>query len=1189
MWRYYGFGAFKIPLPKGATREARIERNKAMLSRVLDLGSTVAVVGAGMSRSLGYPGWQEFTRGIVSKTLEGLRSVPRVPEEEINRLERFHSILTGPKSSSSARLMFFIGACQRALETYGPGAFFLKDHFEEVFCLRKDYPPETINPYEALLELPISRFVTTNYDCEIERALSRKVDIPWSAFGIQEDFKPTGEYPQPLSFTQQGQYRDQLALFNLSDANSNRNMVFHCHGRFDQFDSIIASELDYQKWYIAENNGDGHSFQQTIDLLFRSNPLLFVGYGLKDEDLLRTLRSLGASSPDTKQDKAIFALLASGGASDDDHHEYLFQRYGVHVIPYPKPKSNDPMAWPMELQGALHSCHKDWREIRKLWVSKPAVRKTLVETSPPNPFQAARILEQRTLGIPDRAEISEHVGIIESIVLGEKTKVVALTGDTSRKKTWLALRVFERLAARPEHFDSFFYWSAQFADSAINGIEKFLTYVSGFSKEQGMNTNNLLDRLRNALVSGRHFVVLDGCERLLRRKESNSEVTGYSTILEALIRIITDPESRSTVLFVSQHLPTAWSSTRDATETDPAVHIHEVPSLKPQDLALIPPFEGLEDKRLAALCSLLHGHFYGLLLVARCLERSKKRSESTTAVLERLLVDVGREPQGNRITALLERHLEALDQQTGGAATQLIKRTGTFITPFGQPALEACYELAVDSCTDRGYSSVPGIEELVGLMIDEALIMRVEIDHARDKNFYLVHPTVRSFLFDRYEHSHQGVLPDFGLGGLTSGKCTVWPESLEKWSMEDELFGYLLDEAHRAIDDDQPSKAKELLRRCFSLVRSRMSAIASPNWTLFEDSFRRLLKLLALVKRASPMSWDHVPRDSFHLVEDAEGVLYVADLAWLYNELVLCLEAEGYAADAWEICQQGHDINVLIEGPEGRECLGEYEIQSLLNMTQIAIDRCRFTLAEERLRRAEEINSKIGSIDLAGQLEGYRGLMAIFFGDSKSAVSRFESAIEKLQEAENWRAACYFLGHWASQEAVLGRQEKKNVLMKRAQALAAARQFRDFSLFLQLQEITSKQDHSEARRRLVALLERLEREEMKKQAAAAHSEFAKLSDLQGDFEGSRREATISVAMSNEMGLRSRQLRSLLRLGLATYKSGDRKLGISYMRITSILARRNQYWLLHKDAREQLRQWGIFTDSDELPIPPEYPL
>ena len=104
-----GFGAHKIELKWDATREDRIHRASAMLSRVLNLRSTVAFVGAGCSVPLGYPTWTQFAKLLVAHTIENCPSLPGNSKTSYsNRLLGFQQQLeAGPVRPN--QIMYILG------------------------------------------------------------------------------------------------------------------------------------------------------------------------------------------------------------------------------------------------------------------------------------------------------------------------------------------------------------------------------------------------------------------------------------------------------------------------------------------------------------------------------------------------------------------------------------------------------------------------------------------------------------------------------------------------------------------------------------------------------------------------------------------------------------------------------------------------------------------------------------------------------------------------------------------------------------------------------------------------------------------------------------------------------------------------------------------------------------------------
>ena len=304
--RRIGFGA-RLPLPSDLPRDRLIEGRLDKLSRLLNRGSVVAVVGAGVSAARGYPTWQGWTLDAIDAGLVALRAGGTEHRALGAELAVFREQVTSGGAGGSKDWMFWIGETLRAMS---PTVF--ERFVRERFSLRSDRACAPEDPFRALLELPIKRFMTTNFDCEIERALVDYRGCRPETFGVDDERlgKPWQPANEALSFTHERQFADRLARFALARCDPlNEHMVFHAHGRYDRPASIIATEAQYQRAYLAEERGGRFSFVQTIDLLLRSNTVLFVGYGLEDEDLLRPLRVLSTMRREVGRGSTAFALL----------------------------------------------------------------------------------------------------------------------------------------------------------------------------------------------------------------------------------------------------------------------------------------------------------------------------------------------------------------------------------------------------------------------------------------------------------------------------------------------------------------------------------------------------------------------------------------------------------------------------------------------------------------------------------------------------------------------------------------------------------------------------------------------------------------------------------------------------------------------------------------------------------------
>ena len=140
---------------------------------MLGLGTTVAVIGSGMTAPFGYPTWQGLAVEILKFTLklsqggkQRLQEVKRLLEDVETYLRKEIKVKK-PNKLSQNTLMFLIGSCKKILQRNN-----LKDNTMRLSGSYSERVPElSPNAFGALLKLPIKRFITTNYDCEIERAL----------------------------------------------------------------------------------------------------------------------------------------------------------------------------------------------------------------------------------------------------------------------------------------------------------------------------------------------------------------------------------------------------------------------------------------------------------------------------------------------------------------------------------------------------------------------------------------------------------------------------------------------------------------------------------------------------------------------------------------------------------------------------------------------------------------------------------------------------------------------------------------------------------------------------------------------------------------------------------------------------------------------------------------------------------
>lgn len=208
--------------------------------------------------------------------------------------------------------------------------------------LRTAIAPHSRDPLLILhRDLNIRRFLTTNYDHEIER-LFEDSGYHRSDEGLglkRSDSLGAGDPIAPMfrEVLFSRQWTGELAALATSDRSRSRaNWIVHLHGRaeVDGSGSLIVTEDDYQRHYVRDDERRS-SIDDAVKLAFSAQPILFVGIGMKEVDLLRPLREFMGGA-NRLGDRLAVALLPAEGEERTEAAQKidLLKRYGVYAIHY---------------------------------------------------------------------------------------------------------------------------------------------------------------------------------------------------------------------------------------------------------------------------------------------------------------------------------------------------------------------------------------------------------------------------------------------------------------------------------------------------------------------------------------------------------------------------------------------------------------------------------------------------------------------------------------------------------------------------------------------------------------------------------------------------------------------------------------------------------------------------------------
>ena len=265
------------------------------LASCVRLGKTVALVGAGFSARVGFPGWESLLERMedrLSRVREKVDSTHRGSTQRLPAtLRRFEDVL-------------WRGEEYR--ERLGEAEYFAM--LDEAFGIE----PGADACLDALVRLPFRHILTTNYDKAIEVTHQR-----------------LGE-PAPKCVNWADDDAVLRLMFSFLDYESSERYLIYLHGCIGDPSTIILTDRDYTKRYLRSD-----AAVKKLFAIFAMQRIVIFGFSLSDPDLMAILRqvtgSLGFQSP------RHFAFI---GIHPNEEREIdrrrLRTKFGIEAIFYDK-------------------------------------------------------------------------------------------------------------------------------------------------------------------------------------------------------------------------------------------------------------------------------------------------------------------------------------------------------------------------------------------------------------------------------------------------------------------------------------------------------------------------------------------------------------------------------------------------------------------------------------------------------------------------------------------------------------------------------------------------------------------------------------------------------------------------------------------------------------------------------------
>src|SRR6266567_1642293 len=824
-----------------------------------------------------------------------------------------------PVDISGDRLRFILGVCKRICvwsefrrdamrpETHGMTPTVFSNWLAERF---RGNPANATKVHENLFELPIHRFITSNYDTVLESILTWKhaqTEETFKKFTQKKGFKDLrAEFLRAKAFTQKDHDSDKLARFAAGVSQDSRNMVFHCHGWHEDAKTMIVTEEDYKEQYLGERHGG--AFRQTLELLVGSHPILFLGFGMNDPDLLMALRSLSAQEPHLRAQRSLFAVLPEAEAKGKDAMDRLYDQFGVHVIGFSVTDARTG-----GLGGFLGDLKKEWTGSRDSWLLKPKIHEAKVEATkneywhyelklplgdrqddiplgslfvsnaPTSEKDASLLFAIKPKRVQEKTTLTSLVKEIQ----GEegKARLIVLFGDggsgKSRFASYLLRKLLERQNQEPnkKQMKSFF-WSSYYTDDALTGIIRANKFFLGESDA----SLSRIDRFEKCLNTGsvRPVLVFDGIERFLHLEKNqpgigaaiNSDVRDFLACLAKLC-----PKqgqevsvSNAVVVLTTRLVPKELALT--------GAEFYRVAGMTTEDAKKLvrknsDPNQTFENE-WAALVSLLGGHRYAMALAAFWVtDEHGQADQKKMQRLIHLLADAGPLRRVEHMIALTLRRLdgdENGDKDPGMGPHQLMmKRLAVFMGAIRRDtSFEYCYELSKRewaSSKERG--DVPNVccnkdkmwenfmcSELLFELVPQAKKGQSE----PEANRCVMHALVREYVFHHMHEADARKLASLTQAGFTSGASMVDPGK-KGAKIVDELFLELRSKCRDYYNKERGAQqrsgkeldvcfnlARELCQDAFGVLRSRMLANTVARWGSYEAYVHYLVRMVDLTR-----------------------------------------------------------------------------------------------------------------------------------------------------------------------------------------------------------------------------------------------------------------------------------------------------------------------------------------------------
>ena len=1040
-------GIHRIGLVSSDTTEDVDRETYAMLARTLNTGNVLGFIGAGVSSGYGYPGWDDMLRcaaeyvllvahkaeptqdslrngetllllidfldGVVDRksrigeTLPGgvrgrIKEVLAIGDQYpsiqtvVDALrnehglpppERLPPLKKIPGSHGAEQKIVVAECCRKSFERMAQNGSLVNklpsidDLLREKTAECSDEATEISILRTLQKDLGIQRFLTTNYDLQIEH----------SCFGLKpnrgrENPRYEGDL-ENISFTYDP--RDISRLVEFGFGHKPRRRVMHLHGMLDDpaENPLIFAERDYQRVYLREDPAS-RLYRETFESVLEAHPILFIGAGMREEDILRPFRRFLTERRPGDVQRPLFALVPADENQDPAERaarrRFLYSRHGVKVINYRVPSAGvDGDKAGNRLTGALVDEIDKLSRMRQRWWRSWRRKPLLRRRQPESEFiHGNSYAQQNAPKRPWKWPIDK-----EELL---KKAAIFVVGRTGAGKGGFAYDLAQ--AAKNHPGRTAVVVNIAFTNDFLNVLEQIVQYLdeSGAPRQHGDPVERFFSALNRPTRPP--VCILGGFDRILYRRGANVSMSEYHRKDQRSdVRVpLADPVDADIERFLNMFKQHGEKSDSSGTLVLTASVFPTTLEDSKACFHCVPLQRGLRQAAEGWLASPLDHHVFALKTIESFERlRKEKLGENFQEELERRLTSMSPQHRPMQVVPALLKAAGSREEEA------LLK----ILSYFHAPVHASVIEHLMDDCNAREVAN--DLAEL-GLLIKTSR-------KAGNYEAFSAHPVTRLYFSHRSERisdtTFEPHMFTMSVHAHDNNENVFHSDRAHKRAVQ--ILDRIMERADEILKkSSEDEEAVLFIRSAFNLLRYNWSAATVPRLaegaregyvratpSAYDSYQLYLCRLHNLVRRyRGSNGWNpNIDCTEEKCVRtDENGALYANELSWLYNESGMAAYCAGETTDA----HTHFRASQIISQESGSAANTYHFLATELNIALNELDRGRLNYAKERLhtllRRADVARS-----DLGRTISGYLGIIAFYLGDREQAIEKLNKAIRE--------------------------------------------------------------------------------------------------------------------------------------------------------------------------------------------------